>query len=53
MRYAELFARVRSLLRVKALQDEVRRQAEQLRQWNARLEERVREQVAPSTAWRG
>ena len=46
VRYAELFARVRSLLRVKVLQDEVRQQAEQLRQWNERLEERVREQVA-------
>jgi class 3 adenylate cyclase/CheY-like chemotaxis protein len=45
VRYAELFARVRSLLRVKTLQDEVRRQSEQLRQWNERLEERVREQV--------
>jgi adenylate cyclase len=41
----ELFARVRSLLRVKALQDEVRRQAEALRQWNVVLEDRVREQV--------
>jgi len=46
VRYAELFARVRSLLRVKTLQDEVRRQAEELQQWNERLEERVREQVA-------
>ncbi len=46
VRYAELFARVRSLLRVKVLQDEVRRQAEQLREWNERLEERVKEQVA-------
>jgi len=46
VRYAELFARVRSLLRVKVLQDEVRRQADQLRQWNERLEQRVREQVA-------
>ncbi len=46
VRYAELFARVRSLLRVKTLQDEVRRQAEELREWNDRLEERVREQVA-------
>jgi len=46
VRYAELFARVRSLLRVKVLQDEVRRQAEELRDWNERLEERVREQVA-------
>ena len=41
----ELFARVRSLLRVKALQDEVKRQAEALKEWNAKLEERVREQV--------
>jgi class 3 adenylate cyclase len=46
VRYAELFARVRSLLRVKVLQDEVRRQADELRAWNDRLEERVREQVA-------
>jgi class 3 adenylate cyclase len=35
----ELFARVRSLLRIKRLQDEVK-------SWNAKLEERVREQVA-------
>lgn len=35
----ELFARVRSLLRIKRLQDEVK-------DWNATLEERVREQVA-------
>ena len=35
----ELFARVRSLLRIKRLQDEVK-------DWNAKLEERVREQVA-------
>ena len=34
----ELFARVRSLLRIKRLQDEVK-------DWNAKLEERVREQV--------
>ena len=46
VRYAELFARVRSLLRVKVLQDEVRRQAAELRVWNERLEERVKEQVA-------
>ena len=37
--WEELFARVRSLLRVKALQDE-------LKEVNARLEQRVREQVA-------
>ena len=43
---AELFARVRSLLRVKSLQDEVRRQADALKEWNVKLEERVREQVA-------
>jgi adenylate cyclase len=41
----ELFARVRSLLRVKALQDEVKRQADALKEWNSRLEERVRDQV--------
>ena len=42
----ELFARVRSLLRVKTLQDEVRRQADALKEWNLKLEERVNEQVA-------
>jgi class 3 adenylate cyclase len=42
----ELFARVKSLLRIKALQDEVKAQAEQIAQWNAQLEQRVREQVA-------
>ena len=42
----ELFARVRSLLRVKALQDEVRHQAAELQEWNAKLTERVNEQVA-------
>lgn len=41
----ELLARVRSLLRIKALQDEVKGQAAQLAEWNAKLEERVREQV--------
>jgi class 3 adenylate cyclase len=40
-----LFARVRSLLRVKTLQDEVMRQAEVLKEWNQKLEDRVREQV--------
>jgi class 3 adenylate cyclase len=43
---AELFARVRSLLRIKALQDEVGRQATALREWNMTLEARVSEQVA-------
>jgi adenylate cyclase len=42
----ELFARVKSLLRIKALQDEVKAQAAQLAEWNIRLEDRVREQVA-------
>ena len=42
----ELFARVRSLLRVKALQDEVARQAEALKAFNAELEQRVESQVA-------
>ena len=41
----ELFARVRSLLRIKTLQDEVRRQAAALQEWNAKLEERVGAQV--------
>jgi len=43
---AELFARVKSLLRVKSLQDKVAHQAEELRDWNAKLEERVRDQVS-------
>ena len=38
---AELLARVRSLLRIKTLQDEVARQAASLRDWNATLESRV------------
>ncbi len=42
----ELFARVRSLLRVKGLQDEVREQADALKAWNVKLEERVAAQVA-------
>jgi class 3 adenylate cyclase len=42
----ELFARVRSLLRVKSLQDEVARQADALKEWNLKLEERVDAQVA-------
>jgi adenylate cyclase len=41
----ELFARVKSLLRIKALQDEVRAQKEELAQWNRTLEQRVREQL--------
>ncbi len=42
---SELIARVRAFLRVKRLQDEVRRHAEALRAANVRLEERVRAQV--------
>src|SRR5438132_13011575 len=42
----ELFARVRSLLRVKSLQDEVAQQAGALKEWNLKLEERVKAQVA-------
>jgi class 3 adenylate cyclase len=41
----ELFARVKSLLRVKSLQDEVKQQADKLTEWNAMLEARVKEQV--------
>src|SRR5256712_6387122 len=41
----ELFARVRSLLRVKSLQDEVARQADALKEWNLKLEERVKAQI--------
>ena len=42
----ELLARVRSLLRIKALQDEVQQQTDALKEWNVKLEDRVREQVA-------
>ena len=41
----ELFARVKSLLRVKTLQDEVKQQAEKLAEWNSMLEARVKEQI--------
>lgn len=41
----ELLARVKSLLRIKTLQDQVKQQAEQMTQWNANLEERVASQV--------
>jgi class 3 adenylate cyclase len=41
----ELFARVQSLLRIKRLHDQTVRQAEQLAQWSATLEQRVAEQV--------
>ncbi len=41
----ELLARVKSLLRIKTLQDEVKAQAAQIAQWNLTLEQRVQEQV--------
>ena len=42
---AELLARVRSLLRIKAYSDTIRDQARELQAWNAELERRVQEQV--------
>lgn len=42
---AELLARVRSLLRIKTLYDEVNRQKRELAEWNLALEQRVREGV--------
>jgi class 3 adenylate cyclase/CheY-like chemotaxis protein len=42
---AELLARVRSLLRIKAYQDTIQRQADELAAWNRTLEVRVAEQV--------
>ena len=42
---AELLARVRSLLRIKELHDEVQSQSTELSEWNKKLEQRVQEQV--------
>jgi adenylate cyclase len=42
---AELLARVRSLLRIKELHDQVQTQAAELSEWNKNLEQRVQEQV--------
>jgi len=42
----ELEARVRSLLRVKDLYDKIQTQADELEEWNAKLEARVQSQVA-------
>ena len=42
---AELMARVRSLLRIKSLYDEVQRQKAELADWNRTLEQRVAESV--------
>ena len=41
----ELLARVKSLLRIKTLQDEVKTQTAQIAEWNRTLEQRVQEQV--------
>ena len=43
---AELMARVRSLLRIKAYQDEIERQKGELADWNRTLEQRVADGVA-------
>jgi adenylate cyclase len=43
---AELMARVRSLLRIKAYQDEIQRQKAELAEWNHTLERRVADGVA-------
>jgi adenylate cyclase len=43
---AELLARVRSLLRIKAFQDQLQAQARELAEWNRVLEQRVAEGVA-------
>ncbi|HTP70979.1 MAG TPA: response regulator [Burkholderiaceae bacterium] len=43
---AELLARVRSLLRVKAYHDEIQRQKSELADWNRTLEQRVSDGVA-------
>jgi class 3 adenylate cyclase/CheY-like chemotaxis protein len=42
----ELLARVKSLLRIKSLQDEIEAQRAELANWNRTLEQRVREGVA-------
>ena len=44
--HAALVARVKSMLRIKALQDTVQGQAAQLQEWNQKLEQRVTDQVA-------
>jgi adenylate cyclase len=43
--HSSLVARVKSMLRIKALQDQVQEQAAQLQEWNRTLEQRVAEQV--------
>jgi adenylate cyclase len=44
--HPSLVARVKSMLRIKALQDQVQEQASQLQEWNETLEKRVAEQLA-------
>jgi adenylate cyclase len=44
--HASLVARVKSMLRIKALHDQVQEQAAQLQEWNRTLEQRVAEQLA-------
>jgi adenylate cyclase len=44
--HAALAARVRSMLRIKGLHDKVEALADEVKQWNASLEQRVAEQVA-------
>lgn len=44
--HGALLARVRAMLRIKALQDQVARQARELAEWNSTLEERVSVQIA-------
>ena len=44
--HAALVARVKSMLRIKALQDTVLEQSAQLKEWNRSLEQRVAEQVS-------
>ena len=43
--HASLVARVKSMLRIKALQDKVQEQADELKKWNSTLERRVTEQL--------
>ena len=45
MDHAALVARVKSILRIKALHDQVQEQARQLAEWNQTLERRVAEQL--------
>src|SRR4029078_9644990 len=43
---SEMFARVKSLLRIKRLHDQTQRQARELAEWGATLESRVAQAVA-------